>query len=48
MASSGPQQLGVIGLGRMGADIFRGLDDFANKALSAMRKGFGGHDEKKD
>ena len=26
----------------------RGLDDFANKVLSAMRKGFGGHDEKKD
>ena len=25
----------------------RGLDDFADKALSAMRKGFGGHDEKK-
>jgi 6-phosphogluconate dehydrogenase len=25
----------------------RGLDDFANKVLSAMRKGFGGHDEKK-
>ena len=25
----------------------RGLDDFASKALSAMRKGFGGHDEKK-
>jgi len=25
----------------------RGLDDFAGKALSAMRKGFGGHDEKK-
>jgi 6-phosphogluconate dehydrogenase len=25
----------------------RGLDDFANKILSAMRKGFGGHDEKK-
>jgi 6-phosphogluconate dehydrogenase len=24
------------------------LDDFANKTLSAMRKGFGGHDEKKD
>jgi 6-phosphogluconate dehydrogenase len=24
----------------------RGLDDFADKALSAMRKGFGGHDEK--
>jgi len=24
----------------------RGLDDFANKVLSAMRKGFGGHDEK--
>jgi 6-phosphogluconate dehydrogenase len=24
----------------------RGLDDFANKLLSAMRKGFGGHDEK--
>ena len=24
----------------------RGLDDFANKALSAMRKQFGGHDEK--
>ena len=23
----------------------RGLDDFADKALSAMRKGFGGHDE---
>jgi len=25
----------------------RGLDDFADKVLSAMRKGFGGHDEKK-
>jgi 6-phosphogluconate dehydrogenase len=25
----------------------RGLDNFANKILSAMRKGFGGHDEKK-
>jgi 6-phosphogluconate dehydrogenase len=25
----------------------RGLDNFANKVLSAMRKGFGGHDEKK-
>jgi 6-phosphogluconate dehydrogenase len=25
----------------------RNLDDFANKALSAMRKQFGGHDEKK-
>jgi 6-phosphogluconate dehydrogenase len=25
----------------------RGLDDFADKALSAMRKGFGGHDEQK-
>jgi 6-phosphogluconate dehydrogenase len=25
----------------------RGLDDFADKALSAMRKGFGDHDEKK-
>jgi 6-phosphogluconate dehydrogenase len=25
----------------------RRLDDFANKVLSAMRKGFGGHDEKK-
>jgi 6-phosphogluconate dehydrogenase len=25
----------------------RGLDDFADKALSAMRKRFGGHDEKK-
>jgi 6-phosphogluconate dehydrogenase len=24
----------------------RGLDDFANKVLSAMRKGFGGHNEK--
>ena len=24
----------------------RGDDDFADKALSAMRKGFGGHDEK--
>jgi 6-phosphogluconate dehydrogenase len=24
----------------------RSLDDFANKVLSAMRKGFGGHDEK--
>lgn len=24
----------------------RGLDDFADKALSAMRKGFGGHKEK--
>jgi 6-phosphogluconate dehydrogenase len=24
----------------------RHLDDFADKALSAMRKGFGGHDEK--
>jgi 6-phosphogluconate dehydrogenase len=26
----------------------RGLDDFAGKALSAMRKGFGGHEEKKE
>jgi 6-phosphogluconate dehydrogenase len=26
----------------------RGLDDFADRVLSAMRKGFGGHDEKKD
>jgi 6-phosphogluconate dehydrogenase len=26
----------------------QGTDDFANKILSAMRKGFGGHDEKKD
>ncbi len=25
----------------------RNLDDFSNKVLSAMRKGFGGHDEKK-
>jgi 6-phosphogluconate dehydrogenase len=25
----------------------RGDDDFANKILSAMRKQFGGHDEKK-
>jgi 6-phosphogluconate dehydrogenase len=25
----------------------RGLDEFSNKVLSAMRKGFGGHDEKK-
>jgi 6-phosphogluconate dehydrogenase len=25
----------------------RGLDDFADKLLSAMRKQFGGHDEKK-
>ena len=25
----------------------RGLDDFADKALSAMRKGFGGHDEQR-
>jgi 6-phosphogluconate dehydrogenase len=25
----------------------RGLDDFADKLLSAMRKGFGGHEEKK-
>jgi 6-phosphogluconate dehydrogenase len=24
----------------------RGLDDFANKALSAMRKQFGGHEER--
>jgi 6-phosphogluconate dehydrogenase len=24
----------------------RGLDDYANKILSAMRKGFGGHQEK--
>jgi 6-phosphogluconate dehydrogenase len=24
----------------------RGLDDFADKVLSAMRKQFGGHDEK--
>jgi 6-phosphogluconate dehydrogenase len=26
----------------------RGLDQFANKVLSAMRKGFGGHNEKPD
>ncbi len=25
----------------------RGLDDFANRVLSAMRKQFGGHEEKK-
>jgi 6-phosphogluconate dehydrogenase len=25
----------------------RGLDDFANKALSAVRKGFGGHEDAK-
>jgi 6-phosphogluconate dehydrogenase len=24
----------------------RGLDDFADRALSAMRKAFGGHEEK--
>jgi 6-phosphogluconate dehydrogenase len=24
----------------------RNLDDFANRVLSAMRKGFGGHEEK--
>jgi len=24
----------------------RGLDDFANRLLSAMRRQFGGHDEK--
>ena len=24
----------------------RGLDDFANRVLSAQRKAFGGHDEK--
>ena len=24
----------------------RGLDEFADKVLSAMRKGFGGHEEK--
>jgi len=24
----------------------RGLDDFADRVLSAMREGFGGHDEK--
>ena len=27
--------------------VFRDLDAFADEALSAMRKGFGGHDEKK-
>ena len=26
--------------------LARQLDDFANKVLSAMRKQFGGHDEK--
>jgi 6-phosphogluconate dehydrogenase len=26
----------------------RGLDDYADKVLSAMRKQFGGHEEKKD
>jgi 6-phosphogluconate dehydrogenase len=26
----------------------RGMDDFANRLLSAMRKQFGGHDEKKE
>jgi 6-phosphogluconate dehydrogenase len=26
----------------------RGNDDFANRVLSAMRKGFGGHDERRD
>jgi 6-phosphogluconate dehydrogenase len=61
-------QLGMIGLGRMGANaaavdegvpapilssaLFgrfasRGNADYADRVLSAMRKQFGGHEEKK-
>jgi len=34
-------QIGMISLGRMGGNA-----DYANRLLSAMRKQFGGHDEK--
>lgn len=46
-------QLGMIGLGRMGANMAdvtemwrRGNDDYADRVLSAMRFGFGGYLEK--
>ena len=39
-------QLGMIGLGRMGANMVRrDNDEFANKLLSAMRYCLGGHVE---
>jgi 6-phosphogluconate dehydrogenase (decarboxylating) len=38
-------QMGMIGLGRMGANMVRRL--LANKVLSAMRHAFGGHEEKR-
>jgi len=44
-------QVGMIGLGRMGANMVRcfasrGEADFQDRLLSAMRLGFGGHVEK--
>jgi 6-phosphogluconate dehydrogenase len=51
-------QIGLVGLGRMGANMSRRwlrdghtvvgyAADFADRALSAMRYGFGGHEERK-
>jgi 6-phosphogluconate dehydrogenase (decarboxylating) len=40
-------QIGLVGLGRMGANMSRGEADFADRVLSAMRFGFGGHEEQK-
>ena len=38
----------VISAALFGRFASRGDDDYANQLLSAMRKQFGGHDEKKD
>jgi hypothetical protein len=40
-------QIVLVGLGRMGANMSRGEADFADRVLSAMRFGFGGHEEQK-
>jgi prephenate dehydrogenase len=38
-------QIGVVGLGRMGANISRRLTRAGHSAASTMRFGFGGHVE---
>jgi 6-phosphogluconate dehydrogenase (decarboxylating) len=41
-------QIGLVGLGRMGADIMpRDEADFADRVLSAVRFGFAGHEGQK-
>jgi len=40
-------QIGLVGLGRMGANMSRGEADFADRVLSATRCRFGGHEEQR-